>query len=319
MKKISVFDTSISDFNLGNQIIMDSIYKNLYEIFPNDFFFKVPTMDIGKHTIQYIKWSNLIFFGGTNSLNAEMEKYRQWGINLKNYKKIENVILMGIGWWQYEKKTSLYTRFLLNKVLNKKIIHSTRDSYTEKKLKEIGFKNVINTGCPTLWNLNKNHCKDITKTKSKNVILTITDYAQKEERDRYIISILSKNYENIFIWIQGMGDYDYIEKIKGKNKVIFINPNLSDFDKFLRENDVDYVGTRLHAGIRALQFKRRTIIIGIDNRAIEMSKDFNIPVLNENNIDMLEKKINSSFETNIVLPENNILIWKNQFKNDKNN
>ena len=48
--------------------------------------------------------------------------------------------------------------------------------------------------------------------------------------------------------------------------------------------NIDYVGTRLHAGIRALQHKKRTIIIGIDNRAIEKAKDFNLTVIDRKNI-----------------------------------
>jgi hypothetical protein len=222
MKKISVFDTSISDYNLGNQIIMDSIYKNLYDIFPCDFFFKIPILDIKNNTLKCIKWSDLVFFGGTNSLNAQMEIYRQWGVTLMNYRKIKNVILMGIGWWQYESTISLYTKFILKKVLDKDIIHSTRDSYTEKKLNEIGFKNVVNTGCPTLWSLTDEHCKGIKATKSRNVVFTITDYAKNLKRDKILISLLNKNYEKIFVWIQGMGDFDYINKIKGDINVCII-------------------------------------------------------------------------------------------------
>jgi len=173
--------------------------------------------------------------------------------------------------------------------------------------------NVLNTGCPTLWNLTEKHCMEIPKIKAKNVIFTITDYAKNPERDINLISLLSKNYEKVFVWIQGMGDYDYIEKIKGNNIVNFINPNLFDFDEFLKTNDVDYVGTRLHAGIRALQFKRRTIIIGIDNRAIEMKNDFNLPVINQKEINNLELFINSDFETKISIPTKNIETWKNQF------
>lgn len=313
MKKISVFDTTISDYNLGNQIIMDSIYRHLYDIFPEDFFFKIPTMDITKNTIQYIKWSDLIFFGGTNSLNAHMEFYRQWGVTLKNYRKIKNVILMGIGWWQYEGNVSFYTKFILRRVLNKNIIHSTRDFYTVGKLKEIGFTNVINTGCPTLWDLTEEHCKKIPQNKADDVIFTITDYAKNIKRDSDLILLLIKNYKRVFVWIQGMGDYDYIQKIKGANNIYFLNPNLQSFDEFLKINKVDYVGTRLHAGIRALQFNRRTIIIGIDNRAIEMKKDFNMPVIDQKEINKLESIINSNFETKISIPVENIKIWKNQF------
>lgn len=317
MKQISVFDTTISDNNLGNEIIMDSVYFHLREIFLNDFFFKLPYMEITPHTIQYIKWSDLVFFGGTNSLTSKMEKYKQWGLSLKNTFSIKDVVLMGLGWWQYQtEKTSFYTRILLKSSLSHKFIHAVRDSYTEQKLKEIGFDNVLNTGCPTLWRLDSEFCKKIKKSKSNKVVFTLTDYNKNPFLDQRIIEILEKNYEQIFFWVQGSGDYDYINKeLKINKNIEIISPNLASFDNVLNNEEVDYIGTRLHAGIRALQYKRRTMIIGIDNRATEMAKNFNIPVLLRDEVDKLDEFINSEYETKINLPIENIQKWKNQFIN----
>jgi len=314
MKKISVFDTTVSDYNHGNQIIMDNAYKHLYELFPNDFFFKLPYMEITNHTVEYIKMNDLIFFGGTNSLTSRMEKYKQWGLSLRNCRNIKNVILMGMGWWQYQtEQTSLYTKFLLHRVLSRKFIHAVRDSYTEKKLSEIGFNNVVNTGCPTLWNLTAEHCRSIKQEKSQDALVTFTDYNQNLKRDKKIFDIIKRNYTNIYVWIQGAGDFDYINN-NFRDKIEFIEPNLNSYDKALSSLDIDYIGTRLHAGIRALQHKKRTIIIGIDNRAIEMAKDFNLQVLPEDKIESLDELINSNFETKINLPVENIKKWKIQFK-----
>ncbi|MCM8832071.1 MAG: hypothetical protein NC918_07770 [Candidatus Omnitrophica bacterium] len=40
MKVISVLDTTICDYNLGNQIIMESVYKIIDELFIDDFLFR---------------------------------------------------------------------------------------------------------------------------------------------------------------------------------------------------------------------------------------------------------------------------------------
>lgn len=313
MDKISVFDTSISDSNLGNQIIMDSIYKQLHDIFPFGFFFKLPYMEINKHTLGYIKMSDFVFFGGTNSLTSRMEKYNQWGLSIRNYRDIKNVFLMGMGWWQYQdEKTSLYTKFLLNHVLNKNLLHSVRDSYAEKKLNEIGFNNVVNTGCPTLWGLTTEHCRNIKKNKSKDALVTFTDYNQNLKRDKKIFETLQKNYDVIYAWVQGSGDYDYIKEHFG-NSIELIEPNLNSYDEALSSLEIDYIGTRLHAGIRALQHQKRTIIISIDNRAVEMGQDFNLPVIGGDKINNLNEMINSNFETRINLPLENIKKWKEQF------
>jgi len=313
MKKISVFDTTVSNYNLGNQIIMESVYRHLKEIFPMDFFFKLPYMEITDNTLTYISWSDLIFFGGTNSLCGEMDKYAQWGLNKTNYKKIKNVILMGIGWWQYQDVINKYTRKLLTHSLSNTYLHSVRDSYTEAKLNSIGFNNVVNTGCPTLWELTEQHCAGIPEEKSEEVVFTITDYMKNQQRDMEIFDILKKNYSKIYVWIQGMGDYDYIKKTLNLQNITIIGPDLRYYDEFLATTEVDYVGTRLHAGIRAMQYKRRTTIIGIDNRAAEMCRDFNIPVLSEKEIYRLNEGLNSSFGTRINLPHEKIRQWKSQF------
>lgn len=314
MKKISVFDTTISDYNLGNQIIMESVYNHLQNIFPNDFFFRVPYMEITRHTMDYLDRSDLKIFGGTNSLSGQMEKYRQWDITLLKSFRIKDVILMGIGWWQYEAKTSWYTKILLNRVLNRKYLHSVRDSHTLQKLNRIGITNAINTGCPTLWGLTAEHCSGIPTTKSENVVLTLTDYNTNVGRDVHILKVLKKNYNHIYFWIQGEGDLDYINQIKTDEKIILIPPNLKSFDNILNKTNVDYVGTRLHAGVRALQKQKRTMIIGIDNRAIEMGKDFHLPVLHQDSISKLEDVINSHIAATINLPNENISLWKQQFR-----
>jgi polysaccharide pyruvyl transferase WcaK-like protein len=314
MRKISVFDTTISDYNLGNQIIMEAVYKHLNEMFPSDFFFKVPYMEITRHTIDYLKRSDLTFFGGTNALTGQMERYKQWDLNLKKSFQIRDVILMGIGWWQYQNSTSLYTKIILKKVLSKQHLHSVRDSHTKEKLEELGLKNVFNTGCPTLWELSEDHCKQISKSKSNDVILTLTDYNKNIKRDSHLLKVLSKNYNTIYYWIQGEGDLDYINELKKNENIVLINPSLAAYDDILNKEKIDYVGTRLHAGIRALQKKKRALIIGIDNRAIEMHKDFNIPVLYDSRIEELETKINKELSCDIKLPYKEIETWKGQFK-----
>lgn len=312
MKKISVFDTTISDFNLGNEIIMDSIWRELRSIFPDDFFFKLPIMEITGHTLKYTKNSDLIFFGGTNSLSSKMETYRQWNLNLANCWQIKNVVLMGSGWWKYQPPPSFYTKFLLRHSLSKNFIHSVRDSYTESKLREAGISKVLNTGCPTLWTLTNDNCAKIPREKSQNAVITFTDYKQNLDRDRAIFEAVSKNYQTVYAWIQGAGDFAYFQK--NFPQVKLISPNLQAFDDLLSAGPIDYIGTRLHAGIRALQHQRRSIIIGIDNRAIEMHKDFNLPVIEKKSLCDLPKLIRTPFSTEIQLPIRAINDWKEQFK-----
>jgi hypothetical protein len=81
----------------------------------------------------------------------------------------------------------------------------------------------------------------------------------------------------------------------------------------LSHADVDYVGTRLHAGIRALQHGRRSLVIGVDNRAAEKHRDFNLACLPRQNIEALARLVSAPLRTRIHIPENRIAEWKAQF------
>ena len=88
---------------------------------------------------------------------------------------------------------------------------------------------------------------------------------------------------------------------------------MESYNDFLLNQDTDFVGTRLHGGMRAMQMGRRTIIIAIDNRATELQKDFGIPVIQESVIDQLEDMICGKWETRIELPTDNIRAFMEQF------
>lgn len=316
-KKILIFDTSIASKNLGDQIIMDSVKREIKALFPDSYCLNTSTHDvIGKASYRLNKLANLSFVGGTNLLSSNMHHYNQWKINLFDAFFLGGIVLLGVGWWQYQKAPNFYTKYLLNKVLHKEKLHSVRDDFTAKQLGRIGIKNVITTGCPTMWQLSKSHCADIPKKKADAVIFTLTDYNKDDVLDKQFISILKKCYQKLFFWPQGTDDLIYLNKIEKINDIKIIPSSLDNYDKILSDTSfhIDFVGTRLHAGIRALQNKRRTIIIGIDNRAFEKSKKFNLKVIERKDLASLEKTINSDFSTDISLPLNEINLWKAQFK-----
>jgi polysaccharide pyruvyl transferase WcaK-like protein len=318
IKKIFLHDTSILTNNLGDQIIMDAVRKELKNTIENSFFINAPTHDyLGKEAYLELQELPYSIVGGTNLLSANMDKYNQWKININTIGKVKNAILMGVGWWQYQEKINRYTKFLLKSVLSDSYLHSVRDSYTKEKLNSIGINNVINTGCMTLWQLDESHCANIPQAKSDEVVMTFTDYKPSLKYDTLLFDAAKKNYKKIYVWIQGEGDYRYLKDLLG-DSVEFIEPSLEAYDKLLSDTSkkLDYVGTRLHAGVRAMQHKRRTIIVSVDNRATEMGKDFNLPVIERLQIGKeLDSKINSDFAINIQLPNDNIKQWKAQFQN----
>jgi len=314
---IGIFDPSIGTGNIGDEIIMDSVRKVMDEITPYEFKIFFPTQEkISKISHKKIKIMDFTVVGGTNLLSSNMNKHNQWKINFIDSIYISNAVLFGVGWWQYQDKPNIYTELLYKRILSNTYIHSVRDSFTEQQLKSIGIENVLNTACPTTWSLTKEHCAKISQEKAKDCIFTLTDYMKSISEDKALIDILVRNYDKVYFWVQGSRDIEYFKSLDiDEASIIIVPPSLKDYDRLLTYTDsLDFIGTRLHAGIRALQKGVRSIIVAVDNRAIEKSKDINLKIILRNKIhNDLEEMLNSSFETNILLPEENITLWKKQF------
>lgn len=315
MKKILIYEPNVLSENIGDFIIIDAVKEHLYSIFPNGMFFSAITQDkMPKRTYALNQLCDYSFVGGTNILSSRMRRQRPWRIKDTSY--IDNLILMGVGWADYQKAPDLYSIFLFKRLLNKDMLHSVRDSYTAKKLISAGITNVINTGCPTMWNLTENHCSKIPSKKAENVLFTLTDYSQDIKNDKLLINLLKQNYKKVFFWPQGSKDMEYIQQISDLDGIELVGGNLNSYNALLEDTsmELDYIGTRLHGGIRALQKFRRSIIIVIDNRAREKAHDFNLNVIERTDIDNnLVTLINSTFFTKINIDLKNINIWKRQF------
>lgn len=313
-QNLLIYDTSIGSNNSGDYIIMDYCEKIISENMSGNIF-RHPTHR-KKKTNDLPKAFQYEIVCGTNLLYSKMEEQIQWFFPLK-FRYLNKLCLLGAGWNKYEDiEVSNYTKKWYYTVLNNGMIHSVRDSYTEHKLKEIGIKNVVNTACPTMWKLTPKWCDEIPKGMGKEVITTVTDYDRNPGKDKFMLETLKELYETVYIWLQGKHDKEYIEQLVDITQYVLVPFPLSEYDKILKNcHGIDYVGTRLHAGIRALNFKRRTIVIGIDNRAVEISNDTKLPVLRRENIEQeLREYIVKEFKTEIVLPVENIERWKRQFK-----
>jgi polysaccharide pyruvyl transferase WcaK-like protein len=119
----------------------------------------------------------------------------------------------------------------------------------------------------------------------------------------------------VYLWIQTDSDHEYARSLV--SDLVYIHPSVAALDGILMSDlDLDYVGNRLHAGIRALQRGRRTIIIEIDNRAHEMGSDFGLPTVGRTDFERLEQMIATPFETAVQLPDLSIARWKSQFKHE---
>ncbi len=303
---------------------MESATAELKSIFEYEQFVHYPThYALAESTLKKAWENNLAFVCGTNLLRSYWKikaRKNQWSLRFIDAFRMQPAILFGVGWNNYTDETEWKAKVFYKNALRKDILHSVRDSYTENKLKRCGIKNVINTGCPTLWSLTSEKLSSIPTTKASSVVFTLTDYRRNYDLDISLINCLTKNYETIYFWPQGSKDLAYFEELNldsscHNNQIKLVSNTLIAFNEILVNNDIDYIGTRLHAGIRALQLSKRAIIIGIDNRAVEMKNDFNLPVVNRVSIEELIELINTDWAPSLNIPWTQINNWKAQFIN----
>ena len=318
LRQVLLFDTSIMSENLGDQIVMQYCEKNLRKVFPKDFFIHTATHDrIGKRTHLYnAKIVDYSIVCGTNILKGNINKKpHQWSIRLIDGIRLKNLCLMGVGWWQYNNEANCYTKYIYKNMLSPNLLHSVRDEYTKNRLNEIGISNVVNTGCPTMWGFTTELCASIPNGKSRNVVTTVTNYNNHNENDRKMLNILLRNYQTVYVWIQSCYDYQYVKTLTDSNRISFIDPTLQAYEDFLAREEVDYVGTRLHAGIKAINMQKRAIILAVDNRAIEIGRDTGLCVIKrEQAEEKLESMVNTTFETKLDINFDAIQQWLKQFE-----
>lgn len=309
-----LLDTAMDSDNAGDGIIMENCLLQLSAGMDADSLSHVPT-----HRFPTAEEKALLHAAGrkilcgTNILSGRMRHYGLWklGSDVSPYRE---TILMGVGFDSKDHTYDAYTRQLLRTILSAKGIHSVRDSFSEQKLKSMGIQNVVNTGCPTMWNLTPEHCASIPTEKASNVICTLTDYCRDAANDRAMLEILLESYDHVYFWLQGRDDLAYVRELGYEDRLELVDSTLEAYDAVLATEDLDYVGTRLHAGIRAMSRGRRSLIISIDNRAECISADTGLPVIRREDVPVgLRSRIHQSFETTISLPWDQIRQWKQQF------
>lgn len=325
MKRIQLLDTSIGTANMGDFIIMECVRKELSSILDKNFVYNMPThlpafstfaVWRNSRTVQELATCDLKFAGGSNLLVKNLKThYPQWNIHPFNSKPINGVITVGVGAGAGD-DTNRYTTKLYQKVLNHDYFHSVRDERSKEYVESLGLK-AINTGCVTMWMLTPEFCQTIPCEKASRVVFTVTgkrDGTDVDQEDQVMLDILQKNYDEVYFWIQGDHDLEYFERMENTQGVAVMPPSIEEYDKLLCEENLDYVGTRLHGGIYAMRHGKRAIIIVIDERAREINKANHLNCLEKKDVpEKLEAMVQSAFPTKIVMPFDKIAQWKAQF------
>lgn len=320
---ILLFNTSLKDNvgnlndNLGDIIIAEAVTYELTKIFQDDAIISISShAHPGVEEQKSIKKVRYRIVGGTNLLSSDMRKARQWKVPARLMALRYPAILCGVGWADYQGDVSLFTKVLLQCVLARNAYHSVRDDYTKRKLASCGIRNVLNTSCPTLWKLAGQRIRVNEKIRGENVLLMLTDYRKSPETDVFLISCLSRHYKNIYFWPQGNEDFNYFSSLVAFKRLnlVILNRSLDALDECLSSvPDLDYVGTRLHGGIRCLHAGKRTLILEVDNRTTEIAKETGLPTLPRNDVVNIEKWIITGWSNEIHVNIEPVMSWRQQF------
>lgn len=325
MKRIQLLDTSVGTDNLGDYIIMECVRKELEPLLEQNFVYTVPThlsafnaFSVWRNSLAVQNYANcdLKFAGGSNLLVKDLlTHYPQWNIHSFDSKPLYGVVTVGVGAGAGE-YTNRYTTKLYKKVLSHKYYHSVRDERSKEYVESLGLK-AINTGCVTMWLFTPQFCQQIPVKKANRCVFTVTarpaDYPVREE-EQEMLNILLRNYSEVYFWIQGDKDFDYFKRMQNTDQIKIVPPSIESYDALLRQDDLDYVGTRLHGGIYAMRHKKRAIIIAIDERAREINKANRLNCIELSEVfEKLEQMVHGELETRVMMPFEEIKRWKSQF------
>ena len=309
-RRVTLLDTAVASTNLGDQIIMEAVHAGLREALAGAFVTSVASHDrLGPKGRALIRKSDLAIAGGSNLISSRMWFRSVWKLGLRDAFLGMNAVLMGIGWYQFQNKPDLYSRWLLRRVLHPTALHSVRDSHAQAMLASIGITNVVNTGCPTLWDLANPARPPLPTGKAAEVVTTVNSYIKNPSADRRMLETLKARYGTVYGWIQTAEDGAYLRELA--DEIHIIEPSLAAYDELLTSSrDLDYVGNRLHGGIRAMQKGRRAVIVEIDNRAQEMGRNFALPTVARTEFERLDAMIAGPLEIAVKPPLEAITAWK---------
>jgi hypothetical protein len=308
----SIRDNNLPSYNLGDIIIYESVKKFLDEKYPDAEIIRISShqkiLDAQK---KLIKNADMSFVGGSNILTSNILTFDRMVPSKKRFfhffPGFRNIITIGVGWSKYDQIPSFHTKVYYRNILSKENFHS------------MGLNKVINTGCPTIWSL-QNRLPLNFDHSYKTTLFTLTDYCRDEDNDNKLIEIILKNTDGKYYFFQqGPRDREYLESLSSykKNAAMFelLPYDYQIFTNFVNNTRFNFIGTRLHSGIKCMQSNNPALIIGVDNRAIEMHKDFKLPVVKRGEHEKVLKWIGGDmiFLEPLNIDKDAIQNWTNQF------
>jgi hypothetical protein len=310
-------DNGEPSHNLGDLIIQDAVRHHLADLVGGREVLAVPThTELTPEGRRRLSAAKIKLVGGTNILSSRMgwlNRTNQWKVNMLDALALRGSVLMGCGWQNYQEAASFRAKLFYRIALHGQLPHSLRDQYSAGMLGQAGFTNVLNTNCVTMWNFADHDWSRYPVAKAERALIMATDYRKDPENDRRFIETVQRAYGSVYAWPQGPEDAPYLREVGFQGE--FLSRSLASLDTFIRSTDsFDYLGTRLHGGIRCMQNYRRALIIEVDNRATEIARDTHLPTVARDDFDRMEAWIAGEPAPKLQLQTTAVQRWKSEVR-----
>ncbi|MBN9202791.1 MAG: polysaccharide pyruvyl transferase family protein [Microbacterium chocolatum] len=305
--RIALLSTALDSTNDGDSIIYASVLREVPELAHVP---AIPTHRTPTGTeLQTADSAQILVVTGSNILTGKAGHDRQWPLTERELAAYENkVVFLGVGWREYEADTTEGgTR--LKRLMHPQVPVSARDAHTLQILARMDIA-AVDTGCPTMWSL-----PSVVQTPGARdeCVATLTDYRPDLLRDQFMIRVLARHYRLVHIWPQSANDLEKLTKMWLPSNVRIADRGLDSLDALLL--DRDYVGTRLHAGVRAMQLGSPAIVISVDNRAREIALSTGLPVLRRSaDVRQLRLALRQPSKVELSIPHRSISDWLTSFR-----
>lgn len=296
-----------STYNRGDEIISRASIRELKALHGDVEIIRLPTHEyLSFKDIMIVRRAERVYVGGSNLLWFRFFPSASWKLGLLLLCK--DITLIGVGWGSYEIPVNKWGRFVSGMILSRRYLHSTRDEYTRGKLKEMGIKNVVSTGCHTTWRTKDASFQGIDDR--KEILITLTDYRKDYRSDTNFLKFAFNKYETVHFWAQGSKDLDYLNSLGFEPNILDVE--LDSLIQFItaKSDSLVYIGTRLHAGLLCYELNVPSAIIGVDNRAIELAKDLDIEVLPRDYFNLNDDLDFEFLQQNLKIKKLEIDLWK---------
>jgi len=310
--------------NLGDLIIHAAVSRELSAIFGEEALARLSTHHpFSAEDYEAANRCAFRFVGGANLLSSKNTKYTWYREEHRFnwlFPKLSRVSLLGVGWgvgypdWRYWWPKCFYRRNL-----DRRHLHSVRDSYTEGMLRGIGISNVLNTSCPTFWGL-EGFDSNAPKG-SRHCVFTLTDYRRVPARDNLIVETLHRLFAGtLHFFPQGAKDIEYLESLPAyarcRERIEILARDVASLGAFFDQHahEILYIGTRLHGAAFAMQHGVKALVLSVDHRAAEIAKDISLPILETDLVRGIERWLAGElvFEP-LRLPLENIRRWRDDW------